>query len=72
LTVEVGLFRWSDELILLGLRFGGSHGDLQLRVLLDHLATITDTGQSWQVAYPLREVMFLIVPSGVRDNCRRR
>ena len=33
----------------------------QLRVLLDHLATITDTRQSWKVAYPLREVLFLVV-----------
>ena len=33
----------------------------QLRVLLDHLATIEDTRQSWKVAYPLREVLFLVV-----------
>lgn len=33
----------------------------QLRVLLDHLATIKDTRQSWKVAYPLREVLFLVV-----------
>ncbi len=33
----------------------------QLRVLLDHLATIKDTRQSWKVAYPLREVPFLVV-----------
>jgi predicted transposase YbfD/YdcC len=32
-----------------------------LRVLLDHLATIKDTRQSWKVAYPLREVLFLVV-----------
>jgi DDE_Tnp_1-associated len=30
-------------------------------VLLDHLATIKDTRQSWKVAYPLREVLFLVV-----------
>ena len=33
----------------------------QLRVLLDHLGTIKDTRQSWKVAYPLREVLFLVV-----------
>jgi predicted transposase YbfD/YdcC len=33
----------------------------QLRVLLDYLATIKDTRQSWKVAYPLREVLFLVV-----------
>jgi predicted transposase YbfD/YdcC len=33
----------------------------QLRVLLDHFARIKDTRQSWKVAYPLREVLFLVV-----------
>ena len=33
----------------------------QLRVLLDHLAAIKDMRQSWKVAYPLREVLFLVV-----------
>jgi predicted transposase YbfD/YdcC len=33
----------------------------QLRVLLDHLGAIADTRQSWKVAYPLREVLFLVV-----------
>jgi predicted transposase YbfD/YdcC len=33
----------------------------RLRVLLEHLATIKDTRQSWKVAYPLREVLFLVV-----------
>ena len=33
----------------------------QLRVLLDHLGAIKDTRQSWKVAYPLREVLFLVV-----------
>jgi predicted transposase YbfD/YdcC len=33
----------------------------QLRVLLDHLAQIKDTRQSCKVAYPLREVLFLVV-----------
>ena len=33
----------------------------RLRVLLDHLAKIKDSRQSWKVAYPLREVLFLVV-----------
>lgn len=33
----------------------------QLRVLLDHLARVKDARQSWKVAYPLREVLFLVV-----------
>lgn len=33
----------------------------QLRVLLDHLARVEDARQSWKVAYPLREVLFLVV-----------
>src|SRR6266576_5693726 len=33
----------------------------QLRLLLDRLAAIKDTRQSWKVAYPLREVLFLVV-----------
>lgn len=33
----------------------------QLRVLLDHLGTINDTRQPWKVAYPLREVLLLVV-----------
>lgn len=33
----------------------------QLRVLLDHLGTIKDARQPWKVAYPLREVLFLVV-----------
>jgi hypothetical protein len=33
----------------------------QLRLLLDHLARIKDTRQSSKVAYPLREVLFLVV-----------
>jgi predicted transposase YbfD/YdcC len=33
----------------------------RLRLLLDHFAAITDTRQSWKVAYPLREVLFLVV-----------
>jgi len=33
----------------------------RLRLLLDHLAQIKDTRQAWKVAYPLREVLFLVV-----------
>jgi predicted transposase YbfD/YdcC len=33
----------------------------QLRLLLDRLGAIKDTRQSWKVAYPLREVLFLVV-----------
>ena len=33
----------------------------QLRVLLDHFGKIKDTRQAWKVAYPLREVLFLVV-----------
>ncbi len=33
----------------------------QLRLLLDHLGAIKDTRQSWKVAYPLREVLLLVV-----------
>jgi hypothetical protein len=33
----------------------------RLRLLLDHFAKIKDMRQSWKVAYPLREVLFLVV-----------
>jgi predicted transposase YbfD/YdcC len=33
----------------------------RLRVLLDHFSKIKDTRQLWKVAYPLREVLFLVV-----------
>jgi len=33
----------------------------RLRLLLDHFSKIEDTRQSWKVAYPLREVLFLVV-----------
>ena len=33
----------------------------RLRLLLDHFSRIKDTRQSWKVAYPLREVLFLVV-----------
>jgi len=33
----------------------------RLRLLLDHFAKIKDTRQAWKVAYPLCEVLFLVV-----------
>jgi predicted transposase YbfD/YdcC len=33
----------------------------RLRLLLDHFSRIKDTRQAWKVAYPLREVLFLVV-----------
>jgi predicted transposase YbfD/YdcC len=33
----------------------------RLRVLLDHLSRMKDTRQAWKVAYPLCEVLFLVV-----------
>jgi len=40
----------------------------QLRLLLDHLSQINDTRQAWKVAYPLCEVLFLVV-CGTIANC---
>jgi hypothetical protein len=33
----------------------------RLRLLPDHFSQIKDARQSWKVAYPLREVFFLVV-----------
>jgi predicted transposase YbfD/YdcC len=33
----------------------------RLRLLLDHFSQIKDTRQAWKIAYPLREVLFLVV-----------
>jgi hypothetical protein len=33
----------------------------RLRAFIDQFATIKDTRQAWKVAYPLREVLFLVV-----------
>ena len=33
----------------------------RLRLLLDHFAAVSDARESWRVAYPLREVLFLVV-----------
>jgi predicted transposase YbfD/YdcC len=40
----------------------------QLRLLLDHLGAIEDTRQSWKVAYPLHEVLFLTVCGTIAGN----
>ena len=40
----------------------------RLRLLLDHFSQIKDTRQSWKVAYPLREVLFLVVCATIA-NC---
>src|SRR5260370_21780520 len=40
----------------------------RLRLLLDHFAKIKDTRQAWKVAYPLCEVLFLVV-CGTIANC---
>ena len=40
----------------------------RLRLLLDHFSQIKDTRQSWKVAYPLREVLFLVVCDTIA-NC---
>jgi hypothetical protein len=41
----------------------------RLRLLLDHFSKIKDRRQAWKVAYPLCEVLFLVV---VRDDRKRR
>lgn len=33
----------------------------RLRLLLDHFAAVSDAREPWRVAYPLREVLFLVV-----------
>jgi predicted transposase YbfD/YdcC len=40
----------------------------RLRLLLDHLSQMKDPRQAWKVAYPLCEVLFLVV-SGTIANC---
>src|SRR5262249_52992227 len=40
----------------------------RLRLLLDHFSKIKDTRQAWKVAYPLCEVLFLVV-CGTIANC---
>jgi hypothetical protein len=45
----------------------------RLRLLLDHLSKMKDTRQVWKVAYPLREILFLVLPNrlGHRESVRR-
>ena len=40
----------------------------RLRLMLDHFSKIKDTRQAWKVAYPLCEVLFLVV-CGTIANC---
>jgi predicted transposase YbfD/YdcC len=40
----------------------------RLRLLLDHFSKIKDTRQAWKVAYPLSEVLFLVVCGSIA-NC---
>jgi predicted transposase YbfD/YdcC len=40
----------------------------RLALLLDHFSELHDTRQSWRVAYPLREVLFLVVCATIA-NC---
>ena len=40
----------------------------RLRLMLDHFSKIEDTRQAWKVAYPLCEVLFLVV-CGTIANC---
>ena len=40
----------------------------RLAVLLDHFSLMKDPRQSWRVAYPLREVLFLVVCGTIADN----
>jgi hypothetical protein len=39
----------------------------RLRLLLDHFSKINDTRQACKVAYPLREVLFLVVCGTIAD-----
>jgi hypothetical protein len=52
---------WGMILWDLPIREGPMEAFSPKRVLLDHLATIKDTRESCKVAYPLREVLFLVV-----------
>jgi hypothetical protein len=40
----------------------------RLRLLLDHLSQIKDTRQAWKVAYPLCEVLFLVVCGTIANS----
>lgn len=40
----------------------------RLRLLLDHFSEIKDARQSWKVAYPLREVLFLAVCGSIASG----
>jgi predicted transposase YbfD/YdcC len=40
----------------------------RLRLLLDHFSAVSDARQSWRVAYPLREVLFLVVCGTIANS----
>ncbi len=40
----------------------------RLRLLLEHFSAISDARQSWRVAYPLREVLFLVVCATIANS----
>jgi hypothetical protein len=40
----------------------------RLRLLLDCFSQIKDTRQSWKLAYPLREVLFLVVCATIANR----
>jgi predicted transposase YbfD/YdcC len=40
----------------------------RLRLLLDHFSAISDTREAWRVAYPLREVLFLVVCGTIANS----
>ena len=40
----------------------------RLRLLLDHLSQIKDTRQAWKVAYPLCEVLFMVVCGTIANS----
>jgi predicted transposase YbfD/YdcC len=40
----------------------------RLRLLLNHFSAVSDTRQAWRVAYPLREVLFLVVCGTIANS----
>jgi hypothetical protein len=40
----------------------------RLALLLDHFAAVKDVRKPWRVAYPLREVLFLVVCATIANS----
>jgi hypothetical protein len=40
----------------------------RLRLLLEHFSAISDDREAWRVAYPLREVLFLVVCGTIANS----